>query len=344
MKLSICIPTYNRAEHLVNCLHSIYLNKSRSKIDFQVCVSDNCSTDETEDVVRRAQENLDIKYQKNLSNLGRVRNYLNVVEMAEGEFIWLLGDDDLLMPDALITVFDLINKYTGVNFFYINSFHLSTQYLTTFPTPFDTVNLPKKMVPFSAWTNSGEMKFMELINPKISFDFLGGMFLAVFRRDNWMRNVNELDGAAILDSRSFSHFDNTFPHLKIFAKAFAHSKAFVYSTPLSVCLTGAREWAPLSPLVNSVRLVEALDEYRKNGLPFMQYIKCKNFALRGFIPDFVKMFIHRDDSGFNYIRPFKLILNNCLYPNCSLSFIYFFFGKFNLFRTRFKEFFRVLFC
>lgn len=339
MKLSICIPTYNRAEHLVSCLHSICLNKSRSKIDFQVCVSDNCSTDETEEVVRRAQESLDIKYQKNLSNLGRVRNYLNVVEMADGEFVWLLGDDDLLMPDALMKVCDLIDKYTDVDFFYINSFHLSTQYLADFPKPFDTANLPKNMTPFSAWANSGEMKFMELINPKISFDFLGGMFLAVFRRDNWMQNISALDGAAILDARTFSHFDNTFPHLKIFAKAFANSRAFFHAAPLSVCLTGAREWAPMSPLVNSVRLVEALDEYRKNGLPYTQYLKCKNFALRGFIPDFVKMFIHRDVSGFHYIRPMRLILNNCLYPNCALSFLYFFVGKLSLYLSRFKGMF-----
>ena len=55
MKISICIPTYNRAKHLANCLQSIALNKNRSKIDFEVCVSDNFSTDNTEDIVREAQ-------------------------------------------------------------------------------------------------------------------------------------------------------------------------------------------------------------------------------------------------------------------------------------------------
>ena len=65
MRLSICIPTYNRAFHLNNCLHSIISNKSRFAIDFEICVSDNCSTDETEKVVRRAQQSIDIKYNKN---------------------------------------------------------------------------------------------------------------------------------------------------------------------------------------------------------------------------------------------------------------------------------------
>ena len=58
MKLSICIPTYNRSKHLKNCLNSIILNLNYRKEDVQICVSDNCSTDETESVVRHAQEEI----------------------------------------------------------------------------------------------------------------------------------------------------------------------------------------------------------------------------------------------------------------------------------------------
>lgn len=327
MKISICIPTYNRAAHLANCLQSIILNKSRSKVDFQVCVSDNCSDDGTEDVVRCAQAILPIKYHKNHNNLGIPRNFLNVVEMADGDFVWLIGDDDLLLSCALEELNDLISKHPTVDYYYINSFHLTTEYVFSFSQPFDMSNLPKNMISFSTWPNSGEMMFMDLITPKISFDFLGGMFLSVFRRQNWLQNVSELDEAAILDPRTFSHFDNTFPHVKIFSKAFAKSRAFFNAKPLSVCLTGAREWAPMYPFVHSVRLVEAVSEYRKNGLSYIKYLQCKNYALDNFIPDFVSMFINKDHSGFLYINPLRLILSNCLYPNFYLSFIKFFIRK-----------------
>lgn len=318
-KVSICIPTYNRATHLANCLQSIISNKSISKIDFQVCVSDNCSTDETEDVVRRAQENIIIKYRKNPKNLGIPKNFLNVVEMADGEFVWLIGDDDLLLPCALEELADLIDRHQDVDFFYINSFHLSTRYVSSFVQPFDTANLPKNMTPFSPWPNSGEMMFMDLVDPKISFDFLGGMFLSVFRRRDWIQNINVLDEAAVLDARTFSHFDNTFPHVKIFAKAFANSKAFFSAKPLSVCLTGAREWVPMYPLVRSVRLIEALEEYRKNGLPFLCYLRCRNFALGNFIPDIIRMLLKPEQSGLRYVSLTKLVLSNMLYPNFYLS-------------------------
>lgn len=323
MKLSICIPTYNRAAHLANCLNSIILCNLQSDFKFQVCISDNNSTDGTEAIVRRVGLSLDIKYHKNSSNLGIPRNFLNVVSMADGDFVWLIGDDDLLMPNAIAELYKLIDGHPDVDFFYVNSFHLNTEYLENFPSPFDTANLPNNMPPFSKWTVAGEMRFLELIDPKISFDFLGGMFLSVFRKTPWMQNAKVLNENAIQDSRTFSHFDNTFPHVKIFAKAFSSSKAYFNVRPLNVCLTGAREWSPMYPFIHSVRLVEALQEYRKNGLSYWKYVYCKNYALNNFVPDFINILLYKDRSGYAYIRPFKLMLEYCLYPNFYLSFFYF---------------------
>ncbi len=319
MQLSVCIPTYNRASHLANCLQSLISNQARSGVRFQVCVSDNCSTDGTEHVVRLAQASIDIKYHRNPGNLGIPRNFLNAVEMADGEFVWLIGDDDLLLPSAIEELSQLIERYPDVDYFYINSFHLTTQYVFSFPQPFDTSNLPVTMKPFSSWSQSGEMKFIDLIDPKISFDFLGGMYLSVFRRKSWIANAHIIDRVALFDGRIFSHFDNTFPHVKIFARAFANSKAYFHGKPLSVCLSGAREWVPMYSLVRSVRLVEALDEYRRNGLSYVKYLRCKNYALSSFIPDFVNICVNGTSSGLAYIRPVRLLISNCLYPNLYLS-------------------------
>lgn len=321
--LSICIPTYNRAAHLANCLNSIILCNSQYDFRFQICISDNGSSDETENVVRHAQEVISIKYHKNANNLGIPRNFLNVVAMADGDFIWLIGDDDLLMPNAIAELYNLIDSHPSVDFFYVNSFHLNTETLKQFPSPFDTANLPKDMTPFSEWNVAGEMSFFELVNPRISFDFLGGMYLSVFRKANWDLNTNVLDGEAIQDTRTFSHFDNTFPHVKIFAKAFASSRAYFNTKPLNVCLTGAREWSPMYPFIQSVRLVEALGEYRKNGLPYWKYLYCKNYALNNFLPDFVSMLLNKHNSGYAYINPISLLLEYCIYPNFYLSVLYF---------------------
>ena len=327
MLLSICIPTYNRSKYLTNCLQSIVLNKNRSIIDFEVCISDNFSTDNTEDVVRAAQKNIPIIYHKHESYIGRVKNYLNVVNIANGDFIWLIGDDDLLLPNALYDLDKLISKNKDVEFFYINSFCLESEYVMSCQQPFNTNNLPHDMRLFSTWITYGNMNFMDLINPKISFDFLGGMFLAVFKRDNWINNINVLDNAAVSDLREYSHFDNTFPHIKIFSKAFAKSKAYFNPDPLSVNLSGIREWSSLSPLVNSVRLIEALYEYRKNGLSLYKYLLYKNYALNNFLPDMAKIIFYKGKTGIEYINPVTLIISNLLYPNFYLSILYFFFKR-----------------
>jgi len=192
------------------------------------------------------------------------------------------------------------------------------------------------MVPFSKWQVDGEMKFLDMISPQISFDFLGGMYLSIFRKSLWDQNVNQLDQHAIMDDRTFSHFDNTFPHLKIFAKAFSNSKAYFNSKPLSVCLTGVREWAPMYPLIRSVRLVEALSIYRNNGLALWKYLDCKNYALRNALPDFINIVLHKDQSGYSYVNFFKLSLEYGMYPNFYLS-IFYFLGR------RLRIFFRGLY-
>lgn len=327
MKISICIPTYNRANQLINCLQSIALNRNHSLVDYEVCISDNFSNDDTEEVVRSFENKIPIRYFKNESNIGRVRNYLRVVNLAKGDFIWLLGDDDLLLPGSLERLDRLISLNKNVDFFYINSFCLDSEYLSTFDTPFNTINLPKNMVPFSSWRKDGPLKFIDLVNPKISFDFLGGMFLSVFKREGWLKNVHRLNVEAIDDLREFSHYDNTFPHVKIFANAFANSNAYFHSNALTVNLSGVREWSNFSPLVNSVRIVESLSEYRRNGLSFFKYILYKNFALKNFIPDLIKMYIYKGPTGFEYVDPLRLVFFNCIYPNFYLSIIYFIFQK-----------------
>jgi glycosyltransferase involved in cell wall biosynthesis len=293
------------------------------ELNYQVCISDNCSTDNTEKVVKRYKDKLNIKYSKNKTNSGRTQNYLNVVDMADGEFIWLLGDDDLLYSYAINDLALLLIEHQSCDFFYINASHLTTEYVLSFNQPFDISNLPNDMQPFSLKKQNEEIPFLKLIDPHVSFDFLGGMFLSVFRRKNWLDNVNVLNRDAINDLREFSYYDNTFPHVKIFSKAFSESKAYFYSKPLSVCLTGAREWAPMYPFVRSVRLIQSLDEYRINGLSYFQYIYCKNASLIYFIPDLAFMLINRKKSGIEYISVIKLIINNILYPNAIFSPFYY---------------------
>ena len=82
-------------------------------------------------------------------------------------------------------------------------------------------------------SKSKKLKFWELIDPKVSEDFLLGMFLSMFKK-NWDDNLHVLNIVNSKDKRWMSTFDNTCFNVKIFAQAFKDSKAFYCSKPLSI--------------------------------------------------------------------------------------------------------------
>ena len=86
------------------------------------------------------------------------------------------------------------------------------------------------------------MKFISLVNTKISFDLLGGQFLSLFRVNLWKKFSNSLSKTALNDLRVFSHLHNTFPHTLIFCQAFKKSDVYFIAKPLSINLFGNRGW------------------------------------------------------------------------------------------------------
>ena len=129
MKLSICIPTFNRKNKLINCVNSIYLASLNSKLDFEVCISDNGSSYDIYDLIKQFENKLKLKINKNESNIGYMPNLLKVISISRGDFVWAMGDDDLLMPQALKRVDELLESNPDVDFFFVNSFHLDYKYI-----------------------------------------------------------------------------------------------------------------------------------------------------------------------------------------------------------------------
>lgn len=104
-KLTIAIPTYNRAQKLKECIYRA-INYTMDK-DVEILVSDNASSDNTMDVVMDIKKEYpEILYFRNDENVGFDGNFLNCFERASGEYVWLLSDDDILLPGAIETVID----------------------------------------------------------------------------------------------------------------------------------------------------------------------------------------------------------------------------------------------
>ncbi len=328
MKLSICIPTYNRPKHLENCLEAIYISKKNcKKLSLEVCVSDNGSKHDIKLIIKKYKKKINIKFNRFGRNFGITRNFLKAVSMASGEFVWTIGNDDLILPKSLQIIEKLLNKYKDVDYFFINAFLLEKSFLQNFTHPFSTYKIPKKLKTFSSQKINKKVNFWEVIDPSVSFDFLLGMFLSMFRRKMWEQNLSCLNQKNIKDKNWMSNTDNTFFNTMIFANAFKNSKAFIHGQPLCVCLQGVREWIKLYVFVVIVRIPEILDYYRSRGLPFWKYFYCKNFALRNFFVEILKIFLSNDYRVKKYFDFKRHFVYNLVYPSVYFSPIYFVYIK-----------------
>ena len=96
--LSICITTYNRAEWLAVSLRNIARMMPVPVPGVEIVVCDNTSTDNTPDIVKLYKGRQDFYYYINPSNVGMLGNLRVTAHHARGQYIWILGDDDLVLP------------------------------------------------------------------------------------------------------------------------------------------------------------------------------------------------------------------------------------------------------
>ncbi len=96
--VSICIPTYQRPHLLEQAIESC-LNQTYSPI--QIVVSDDSQNGATENLVLEKYKDIPIKYRHNSPPLGQAKNVNQLFDMADGDRLVLLHDDDILLPNAL---------------------------------------------------------------------------------------------------------------------------------------------------------------------------------------------------------------------------------------------------
>ena len=133
--LSLCIPTFNRAEILDKTL-SFFTNEQvfRESDEVEVVISDNCSTDNTEQVALKYLINFPgkIVYHKNNENI-HDKNFERVFKLASGDFLKFNNDNLIHKPGALAHILEKIKekKNSKPVLFFLNGNTKSTEFETT---------------------------------------------------------------------------------------------------------------------------------------------------------------------------------------------------------------------
>jgi len=94
-KVSVLIPVYNGARHLVECLESVLAQNFH---DLEILISDDGSRDNSLDIIKQfAARDSHIRWWQNPRNVGLTPNTNVCIQQARGEYLKFLHQDDLLL-------------------------------------------------------------------------------------------------------------------------------------------------------------------------------------------------------------------------------------------------------
>lgn len=111
-RVSIGLPIFNGETFLEETLNSLL---TQTFTDFELIISDNASTDNTETICRSyAERDQRIRYYRNEENLGAAENYNITFHLAQGEYFKWAAADDLLAPEFLERCVQILDNDPGV--------------------------------------------------------------------------------------------------------------------------------------------------------------------------------------------------------------------------------------
>lgn len=108
--VTICIPTYERPKELLKALNSCF---EQTYQNLEIVITDNSQTDETQRLIQSLGR-ANIRYSKNLVNIGPIDNLKLAIDSASGEYIKVLMDDDILLPTAIEKMASVLEDFPQV--------------------------------------------------------------------------------------------------------------------------------------------------------------------------------------------------------------------------------------
>jgi glycosyltransferase involved in cell wall biosynthesis len=114
-KVSFVVPCYNYGRYLADCLESIF--NQRSDVDFEIIAIDDCSTDNTLEILDRYKDSR-LRIIRHAVNEGHVKTISQGILESRGELVARIDPDDRYRPGYLATVVPKFTEHEEVGFVY----------------------------------------------------------------------------------------------------------------------------------------------------------------------------------------------------------------------------------
>lgn len=288
--LSFCIATFNRAAFIGATLEMLVTQAGDA---CEIIVSDNASTDNTEQVVSDYKRRFKhLHYFRQDENVGPDRNFDRAVALARGEFCWLMGDDDILKPGAVTHVLESLHP--DLSLILVNM---------------EIRDISMSKVIRSRWINIRSDRLYEPEDMDRFFtelgNTLGSVSNIVVKRSVWLSRDRE------------RYFGSMFIHVGVIYQKKLPGKTLVIATPLINYRAGNNErWFNVSPeiflekwpsVIESLALSDSTKE--QIGRPWRQFQLLVFLRTRGYSLANYRCWIHpRVSSGYETLTPILVAL------------------------------------
>jgi len=314
--LSIYIPTFNRANMLKSAIFSLIPQIKKTGDLVELIISDNYSTDHTQQVVEWGKQHIPIRYFKNPRNMGFTYNLIKPIsENALGEFGWIIGDDDIVIETAVNVILNIIRSNETFDYFFVNNvsmeYNNQTGELTT------AKDFPEWTTVICDDLTNQSVKYWEEI---ITFSKIEALFSSmvqhIFRLSKWRENTHIISDQEIYQAEKtpFYSFSTTFPHSCIIAKMMIGKPAFYIGAPQIIQLGGHQEWDSLWGALLIAQVLELSDYFEELGA-IKKYIDMyRNLIFRASSRIFYNLWTTPDSPGREYVSIKSLVWRYWKYP------------------------------
>lgn len=117
--LSLCIPSYNRADDIIQVLKDL---KAQTVSPYEIVINDDCSEERDVKKIKAFLKTMpQVKWYANKKNKRLAGNCNEAVKRARGEYVALVNNDDRVSPRYVELILESIRKYPGHNAYMTNA-------------------------------------------------------------------------------------------------------------------------------------------------------------------------------------------------------------------------------
>jgi len=287
--LSLCITTYNRSPWLQRSLDNILPQLSDLQHLVELVVCDNASTDGTERLMGEYRGHPVIRYYRNRANVGMLGNLGVTADHARGKFVWILGDDDILLNGVVGPLLKAIVAFSDIELAYMNYSYTHV----ADPAAMSHDELLKTQAPISQPSPDRYVTHLREIAGNTE-NFFTAIYCCVFRADHAKACFNQ-----DTRGRPFSSLLTCVPTTHYVLNNLLDRPAFWLGSP-AVLVNMNVSWLKYADLWLLERFPEMYERFQKEGVAPVQIDRYRKNSLPG-IMHYLESYVAQNSGNLDII-------------------------------------------